>query len=700
MEGDGDFPLPSLAPHLKLSRAPDDKGEPSYTLHNPSSNSYFKIDWIAFECISRIPLYKTATELKNAIEAETTLKIGKEQIKDIVSFLSKSGLLSLSDQTIAFQGNKSIPIWKKILHQYLFFSIPLFKPQSFLEKTYPRIAWMFNPLFVKSCILFLCAMILMTLSRVDEFFYTFADLFSVQGAIAALLTFAFIKIVHEFAHAYTAVRHGVKVPHMGVAVMLMYPVLYTETTGSWALSSRRARFQIGMAGICAELCLAGFFLLLWHTATPGSLVQSLSFLVVAISLIGSLLINLNPFMRFDGYYMLSDATGFDNLQTRSCNFARHTLRRALFGWNDPAPEDLPDHDKKFLVWFGFGLLIYRLFLFTGIALLVYHLFFQPLGFILMMVELAWFIFLPIWSEIKVWWKNRRRILSAPRALVPAAALLLLLLAFFVPWRTNIILPAIVHAKLQETVYPPSPSRIVALHIAEGMTVEEGDILAELDSPELDFQIKKSRQDLNRLETLKRRGQNMVQTLQNNELSDAAIEKARIKLKGYEDQARRLVITAPFTGIVRDLGAEITEGRYVAPRDALFTLVDPQSAAVSAYATEEEREKISTAETALFFSEYRTLNMPQLTLTHIAETGSTDIPWPELASVYGGPIAADRNDNGELSGRRALYEIVAQSPDAVPHRTERGYLRVEAPASSLFFICFNKVMTLLRREGNV
>src|SRR5262249_7464436 len=148
--------------------------------------------------------------------------------------------------------------------------------------------------------------------------------------------------------------------------------LYTETTGSWALSSRRARFQIGMAGIFAELCLAGFFLLLWHLSPAGSLLQALSFLVVSISLIGSLLINLNPFMRFDGYYLLSDAMEFDNLQSRSCNFARHALRKFLFGWNDPPPENLPSHDQKFLIGFGFGLITYRFFLFMGIAILVYH----------------------------------------------------------------------------------------------------------------------------------------------------------------------------------------------------------------------------------------------------------------------------------------------------------------------------------------
>lgn len=700
MQDDQDFALPSLAPHLKLSHAPDEKGEPSYTLHNPVANTYFKIDWIAFECISRMPFQNTAQALKEAVESETTLKIGMDDIKGILSFLSSNGLLSLKDQQNQFLGIAKTPLWKNILHQYLYFSIPLFRPQNFLERTYPKIAWMFKPLFLKSCLVFLALMVLITLPRIDEFFHTFSNLFSAEGALGALLVFSFVKIVHEFAHAYTAVRYGVKVPHMGVAIILMYPVLYTETTGSWALSSRIARFHIGMAGVCAELCLAGFFLALWHIFPSGSMAQSLSFLVVSISLISSLLVNLNPFMRFDGYYMFSDMTGFDNLQTRSCNFARHALRKFLFGWNDPAPENLSAQDQKFLSAFGFALLTYRFFLFSGIALLVYHLFFQPLGFMLMMVELIWFIALPIWSEIKVWNKNKSRIFSSKRSLVPASMVFLGMLVFFMPWRTNITLPAVAHAGLYEVVYPPSPSRIVKIHVHEGSLVNKGDILAELDSPELDYNINEARQSLKKLEALSRRDNAMTSAPQGHNVSEVAIEKARLKLDAYIKQAQQLKIMASFSGVVRDFGLDVSEGRYIAPNEALFTLVDPQSTTINAYATEEEREKIAGANAATFTASFKPLKIESLSLARAADTGSTEIPWPELASIHGGPVPSDKGEDGVITTRRTLYEITAKASSPAPKQIERGYLKINAPRTSLFSIGINRLLATFRREGKV
>ncbi len=694
-----DFALPALAPHLKLTRAPDDKGEPAYTLHNPVANTYFKIDWVAFECLSRMPLHKTALTLKNSVETETTLTITLDQIRDIVTFLNQNALLSLWDQKVVDRTTARIPLWKKIFHQYLYFSIPLFKPQSFLEKTYKNIRWIHNPLFLKPMMVFLLVLVIATLPRTDEFLHSFSGMMSAEGAISAAIVFAFVKIVHEFAHAYTAIRYGVKVPHMGIAFMVMYPVLYTETTGSWALSSRRARFHIGMAGIVAELCLAAIFLAIWHISPAGSLGQSLSFLVVTVSLVSSLLVNLNPLMRFDGYYMFSDATGFDNLQNRSCAFARHRLRQALLGWKDEPPENTSLQDQKFLARFGFALLMYRFFLFLGIAILVYHIFFQPLGFVLMVVELLWFIILPIFSELKIWWKHKDRILSSHRSLVPATVIVLALLVIIIPWKTSVALPAIIHAGTHETVYPPSPSRIVRLLVQDGEAVEEGQILADLDSSELDYQIKAATHELERLETLRRRGQSMVETLQSNELSEAAIQKAKLKLSAYKVQKERLIIKAPFSGIIRDQNPEIMEGRYIIPTDALFTIVDPKTTSVTAYATEDVRERIQPKGDAVFVSEFRNTRIDDLTLGYIADTGSTAIQWTELASIHGGPIEADLDADGVITGRRALYEMTAQSNQPISSRVERGYLHVSTPSSSILFNWIKELLSFSRRETN-
>lgn len=120
----------------------------------------------------------------------------------------------------------------------------------------------------------------------------------------------------------------------------------------------------------------------------------------------TLAINLNPFMRFDGYYLLSDWLEVENLQDRAFARGKWWLREKLFGLGDPPPEPFGEPLGKGLLVYAFGTWIYRFFLFLGIAVLVYAYFFKVLGIFLFLVEILWFIGLPIWRELQAWWKRK------------------------------------------------------------------------------------------------------------------------------------------------------------------------------------------------------------------------------------------------------------------------------------------------------
>ena len=81
----------------------------------------------------------------------------------------------------------------------------------------------------------------------------------------------FSVVLHEMGHALTARHFGCRVPAMGVAFLVMVPVLYTDTNDAWKLQSRRARLLIGAAGMLAELTLAVWATLLWCFLPDGPL---------------------------------------------------------------------------------------------------------------------------------------------------------------------------------------------------------------------------------------------------------------------------------------------------------------------------------------------------------------------------------------------------------------------------------------------
>ena len=168
----------------------------------------------------------------------------------------------------------------------------------------------------------------------------------------------------------------------------MMPVLYTDTSESWKLTRRADRFAIAGAGIAIELMLAAWTTLAWALTSDGALRSGL-FLLASTTWMWTLAINASPFMRFDGYFLLSDLVGLPNLHERSFALARRQIHWLLFGYREPNPEPaLGRSAKRAMIAFALVTWIYRLIVFLGIALLVYNLFFKLLGIFLLMVEIG------------------------------------------------------------------------------------------------------------------------------------------------------------------------------------------------------------------------------------------------------------------------------------------------------------------------
>jgi putative peptide zinc metalloprotease protein len=152
----------------------------------------------------------------------------------------------------------------------------------------------------------------------QRFVGTFPHLFSL-GALAFGVALFFAKFCHEFGHAFMAKRAGCRVQSMGVAFMVLLPMFYTDVSDAWRVNDRRARLLIGAGGVLAELLLACIALLVWSLLPDGP-ARTAAFMLASATWITTLVVNLNPFMRFDGYFLLSDLWEVDNLQGRAFAF--------------------------------------------------------------------------------------------------------------------------------------------------------------------------------------------------------------------------------------------------------------------------------------------------------------------------------------------------------------------------------------------
>lgn len=224
-------PLPVLRHDLQLHEGPVSlDGSPTWVILDPLRNKYFSIGWTAFQLLSRWSVGKTSSLLQQ-IKQETTLDVHEEDLQSLISFLFINSLTlnpvngTSNDYLEQYQASKpSFLMW--LIHNYLFIKIPLFKPTAFLRKTLVFVEPIYS-MTTRSFILLIGLIGLYLVGRQwDTFSSTFLYFFNLQGLAFYFISLAFIKVLHELAHAYTVIKYGSQVPTMGVALLVMFPILY------------------------------------------------------------------------------------------------------------------------------------------------------------------------------------------------------------------------------------------------------------------------------------------------------------------------------------------------------------------------------------------------------------------------------------------------------------------------------------------
>lgn len=696
-----------LRPDVDLyPSVPQADGSPTWVLHDQVANRFMEIGWLEFEIISRWRLAE-AQAIVRAVNRETALTIDADDIKRTGLFLDSQQLLLNDPQTIVRKHQEAAQRKRgNILHylvsHYLFFRIPLVWPDTFLSNT----LWLVRPVFTATFrwVLALAALlsIFLVLRQWDLFIRTTLEFLSWDSLLYYIAAVIVAKCIHELGHAYCCKYHGLHVPVMGIAFMVFWPFLYTDTGESWKLTSRAKRLQIVISGMAAEGTLAVFSTLAWTILPPGVL-RNTAFFLATTSWIMTLLINISPFMRWDGYYLLSDLTGIKNLQPRAIELAKWRLRELIFGFGDAPPEDQQPNTRRFMILYAVGVWLYRLMIFLGIALMVYHFFIKILGILLAIIEILWFIWFPIQKELVVWYKKRGEMHWNRHSIVSVTLLVLLALLFFLPWRSYQLLPAVLRPAEFTELYPPAASRVEKVYVREQTVVKKGEPLFDLVSPELEFNIQQAATEMKLAEALLQRANTDVDLLR--EQREVAIEqnvKALQLYQGYKQKEAQLRMTAPFDGVVVSLSDEIRPGLWLGEEQSLGLLANTSGRQlVFAYTDSEGLGALSVGAQGVFYAEQLNEKSLPVSVIHVSQVNTEFLNEPLLASIHQGPIAVEPPEQpGRYRPRESIFLVVLSVEQGSTPMTaiQRGYVRVESEARSYALRIWRNLHSLFIRES--
>jgi len=655
--------MPSLLPALRedLSIVPGPRlrdGQPSWTLHDPARNLFFQIDWPSFEMLGRWAL-RQPEEIIAQINRDTTLALDLEAFDELLAFLRNQQLLQPAAgaaPAMAAQMARQSGSWMQwLLHNYLFLRIPLVRPDRMLRRVLPYVSLLFTRGF---WVLTLLAAVLGGVAAYREstrFVATLMDTLTWQGMLAYGAAILFAKVCHELGHALTAKHFGCRVPTMGVALLVLWPVAYTDTNEVWKLPRRGQRLAVAGAGILTELAIAAWATLAWAWLPDGGPKQ-VAFLLSTTTWVSTLIINGSPFMRFDGYFLLSDCLGLPNLHNRAFALARWDLRERLFKLQEPAPEHFSPRLHKGLVIFAWAVWIYRLVLFLGIAALVYHFFIKALGIFLFAVEISWFIALPLWREFTEWRTRWPAIRQGGRVRVSGLLMLALVVLLFLPWPNRVLTSGLLQPQQRMELYAPAHARLTALPVANGQAVIANQPLLSLDSADLQLRGAQTTARQSALSWQSGAAAFDKNTRKDWQLLHDQLAHANAEQATVGADLLRFRPMAPYPGRLVDIDPDLRPGEWLKNQEPLGELIADGPWQVVTYVDEDEIRRLAIGDRALFIADG--LGGPDLTarISSIDRNASRTLGEGALATLSGGHVLV-RENNGILYPEQAVYRVI-------------------------------------------
>ncbi|MFT5523072.1 MAG: putative peptide zinc metalloprotease protein [Pirellulaceae bacterium] len=365
-------------------------GKPCYILRDPVTFESHRLSVADYRIIARLRhdqlLGETFQEL---VKLNYVKQEDESNFYQFIVRLHKVGLLTLplndGKQLFArFEERKRL-MKQNPLMSILFCRVPMFNPDSFLRHTLHYGGLLYTKLFFVVWLAMMAVGGFLLWQRFDDFTHPLNDVLVMSNLPMLWGVLLGLKIIHEFGHAYACKKFGGNVPEMGAFFMMFNPCAYVDASAAWGFPSARQRIIVSLGGMYFE-SIAGFFALLVWCFTGPSFINSAAHMAVVMATVVTLFFNVNPLMKYDGYYIMCDLLGIPNMRQRAVTATNDFFKRACLGIS---PAQAPGSWRMQLLLLSYGIcaMLYRTTIVLGISAVIATKFLVP-GLLLALFYIA------------------------------------------------------------------------------------------------------------------------------------------------------------------------------------------------------------------------------------------------------------------------------------------------------------------------
>lgn len=481
---------PRVSPHAHVTR--QSRGmETVYIVEESASGTYYRISEPAYLFLGMLDGKTTAGGAWEACVSQLQDNApSQRECCELLAQLQQSGLLigdlPLSPELVLERrAGAKRRRWEQRTGRWMSFSIPLVNPERWLE----RHKGVCRLVFSRAGFVLWCLVVgvgaYFVLANLDGLASGLNNLLDPGNLVLLLLLFVVLRGVHELGHAAACKAFGGRVSEIGVLMIAyMLPLPYCEASSSWKFPSTFRRVAVAAAGVYVELFCAGIAAVVWAN-TPAGTAHTLAYNTMILSGATSIFFNMNPLIRYDGYYILSDLLGSPNLAQRARQLWIFCINRFGFGSRRVRPPRVRDVGETVVLGVYHLLAVPYRFLIMFAILFYVSTRYPTIGLLIGVVIFSVWIVWPVLKGVGYLFSDPALTGHRLRALGVTAGLLggVFALVGLVPVSDGVYAVATIEPARRAPVRAGESGFIASLEAEPGQRVREGDVLLRLRNPD-------------------------------------------------------------------------------------------------------------------------------------------------------------------------------------------------------------------------
>jgi len=318
----------------------------SFVIKDPVSGQYFRFreteQFIARQLDGETPLEVVRQRTEEKFQG--TLAAGS--LDSFIKRLEKTGLLETEETTKKERaGGRG-----RLRGSPLYLRFKVFDPDKLFDSLIRRARFFFTPHFMVLSAALILVAVATTIANWSEFTQSLPRLYRLSTIPLFMAMILLIVSAHEFAHGLTCKHFGGEVHEIGFLLLYFQPAFYCNVSDAWLFPEKSKRFWVSFAGPYFELCLWAVAALAWRLTDGETWINYLALIVMTLSGFKTLF-NFQPFLKLDGYYLLSDYLEIPNLRRKSFRYVGRLIER-LFGFARPIAEEVSRREQWIYLVYG------------------------------------------------------------------------------------------------------------------------------------------------------------------------------------------------------------------------------------------------------------------------------------------------------------------------------------------------------------